>query len=52
MKYPPPWMKTMTGSGSVRRSARVTTLRVRQSSLIGWYLPGASMVYMRCCGAQ
>ncbi len=29
-----------------------TTLRVRQSSLIGWYLPGARMVYMRCCGAQ
>ena len=51
-------MKTITGSGpSELRDSRpgvsgVTTLSVRQSSLIGWYLPTPVAVYMRCCGAQ
>ena len=37
--YPPPWTKTMTGSGSSLGVSGVTTLSVRQSSLMGWYLP-------------
>lgn len=42
----------MTGSAEPDRFFGLTTFRVRQSSLIGWYLPGASIVYMRCWGAQ
>ncbi len=42
----------MTGSDVSGGDLGATTLSVRQSSLIGWYLPGASIVYMRCCGAQ
>jgi hypothetical protein len=52
MKYPPPWMNTMTGNDAAGGEVGATTLSVRQSSLIGWYLPGASIVYMRCCGEQ
>ena len=35
MMYPPPWMNTITGSGSSLGFSGATTLRVRQSSLIG-----------------
>ena len=50
--YPPPWMKNSTGSGSPAGMAGATTLTVRQSSLIGWYLFTPRMVYRRRCGAQ
>lgn len=46
-------MKNITGSGPFSSGdSGATTLRVRQSSLIGWYLPTPSSVYLFCCGAQ
>jgi hypothetical protein len=42
----------MTGSGSSLGVAEATTLSVRQSSLIGWYLFTPISVYLRCWGAQ
>ena len=42
----------MTGNDVSGGEVGVTTLSVRQSSLMGWYLPGARIVYIRCCGAQ
>lgn len=42
MVFAPPWMKTMTGSGVLPVFAGASTLSVRQSSLLGWYFPGAS----------
>src|SRR6185312_7781535 len=45
-------MKNITGSGSSDGADGATTLTVRQSSLIGWYLFTPTSVYLRCCGAQ
>ena len=47
-----PTVLFLHGIGSSRRRFGVVTFSVRQSSPIGWYLPTASAVYMRCCGAQ